>query len=60
MADNDRVRSEVWMFFQKIPEKMNKLICKICSKEIAYYLHYQNTFYSKRSRNYIRFFARYK
>ena len=37
MADNDTVRSDVWMSFQKIPEKKNKVKCKICSKEQAYY-----------------------
>ena len=37
MADNDRVRSDVWMSFQKIPEKKNKVKCKTCLKELAYH-----------------------
>ena len=32
----DRVRSDVWKWITKIPEKNNRVQCNICSKELAY------------------------
>ena len=36
MPADDRVRSDVWTWFEKLPKKKNRVKCKICTKGIAY------------------------